>query len=416
MGDKYSWSEDNIPVIDVHSIKKHNVLREYLKQYILVVGANPRSEKMKITFIDGFSGGGIYQKPDGNVCHGSPLIFLEASREAEAELNISKHKGFKLDAHFIFLDKQAQCINFLKNLLEKKGYHNQFNRSIYFYNGVFELHINNIIKHIKKRKGTANRCIFFLDQYGYSDVPLSSIQKIFLTFNKAEVILTFYVDYLIDYLSNTPQCHQVLKKAGLTFDLDQLDDIKKQKKWKSVIQKHLYQNIISKSGARYLTNFFIKSNDSHKSYWLIHLSMHPTARNEMQKLHWKLKNHFSHEGKAGLWMLGYNSGVDGFDQQQDFLFTDIDEKLNHKTLLAEIPPEIPKGGILFEHFVSAQCNFTPSTSEMLNKAIGELYANGELRIFTKNGNLKRPHSLINKDDLIKREPQMLLDLNFKNLF
>lgn len=407
MADKYIWTKDSIPEIDVHSVKKHDVLREYLKQYILIVGGFPIQRKtLKITFIDAFSGGGIYEIPGGGVRHGSPLVFLTATKEAAFRL--SQEKPFELKPNYIFLEKKKNNISFLRSLLGQEGYGREIDKTIFLKQGLFNQNVEYLIKHICRRKGPARRCIFFLDQYGYSDVPLLSINRIFSNLPNAEIILTFNVGFLVDYMTDSKTCQKSLDKTNLSFDLSLLDGIKELKDWRSIIQRMLYKDIIKKSGARYFTNFFIKSNESRKSYWLLHLSMHPTARNEMQKLHWSLKNHFCHEGKPGLFMLGYNPEMDGFGQRQDFLFSGIDEEINHKTLLEEIPGAIPGCGITFSDFVNAQCNYTPSTSEMLNKAIMELYSHQELRIFTPNGSLKRPGSLIKKNDIIKREPQRSL--------
>jgi len=407
MTSKYIWSEDNIPQIDVHSTKKHDVLREYLKQYIFIVGGHPfQRSSLSITFVDAFSGGGIYEKPGGGIYYGSPLIFLESTNEAASYL--SGRKNFKLNAHYIFLDKQKTYLDFLKNVLIERGYKSQFDQTIFFRNGIFEQHVDDIINHIYKRKGTARRCIFLLDQYGYTDVPLHSIYKIFSRLPKSEIILTFYVDFLIDYLCNSESCKKSLQQTGINFDLGRLDDIKSQKQWRTIIQRDLYVNLIAKSGAKYFTNFFIKSNDSHKSYWLLHLSMHPKARNEMQKLHWELKNHFSHEGKAGLYMLGYDPKNDGFEHKQDFLFSDHDQVVNHNALISDLPVHIPKMGVSFNNLFLEQCNFTPSTKEMIGEAVSELYTEREIRILTKNGRSKKPWAKINDDDIIKRQNQIFL--------
>lgn len=128
----------------------------------------------------------------------------------------------------------------------------------------------------------------------------------------------------------------------------------------------------------------------------------------MQKLHWELKNHFSHEGKAGLCMLGYDPKSDGFEHKQDFLFTDHDQDVNHQALLSELPVHIPKTGISFNDLFIQQCNFTPSTAEMISNAAKELYAKREIRVLTKNGRRKKPWAKINADDIIKRQDQIFL--------
>ena len=45
---KYCWEDGEIPEIEAHSMKKHEVLREYLLQYIKIVGgANVFQKKLK---------------------------------------------------------------------------------------------------------------------------------------------------------------------------------------------------------------------------------------------------------------------------------------------------------------------------------------------------------------------------------
>ena len=71
-----------------------------------------------------------------------------------------------------------------------------------------------IINDIKSKSKKNGRSIFILDQYGYKDAPIPVIRKIFLSLKKAEVILTFSIDSLIDYLTeNNPK---VLQNMGLT--------------------------------------------------------------------------------------------------------------------------------------------------------------------------------------------------------
>ena len=409
MGKKYIWSEGSIPTIDVHSTKKHDVLKEYLRQYILILGGSPfQKNNLKATFIDGFSGGGIYLTPEGKLYDGSPLIFLETTQDASKELSKSKGFEFKLDAHYIFIDKERQYLRFLMNEMDKRGYKGKFGKKIFFYEGFFEHQIDKIIAHIKKRKGRARRCVFLLDQYGYSDVPLSAIRKIFRCLPKAEVILTFYVDYLIDYLCESNSCQKSLDKTNLSFDIGRIADYKSHKRYRGLIQKELYRDIFNNSGTSFLTNFFIKSNDSHKSYWLLHLSTHPKARDEMQRVHWELQNHFSHEGEPGLFMLGYDPCADGFECKQDFLFSSHDRAINHKVLMEDIPRTLPEDGISYNDFFLRHCNTTPSTSEMIRVAVRDLYLEDEIRVFTENGKEKRRGKKIKDNDIIKRQDQRFI--------
>jgi three-Cys-motif partner protein len=128
---RYVWDSDTIPTIDVHSIKKHDVLREYLLQYIRILGGTRiHVDHLDITFVDAFSGGGLYQRRDGTLHEGSPLIFLRAAEEAT--FHIQQEKQFSLNAHYIFLDEKQQCIDFLKNTLAERGYGSRVDKDIFF--------------------------------------------------------------------------------------------------------------------------------------------------------------------------------------------------------------------------------------------------------------------------------------------
>ena len=45
---KSNWDEGHIPIIDVHSTKKHDVLREYLHRYV-TIGNHKRVRSQHLT-------------------------------------------------------------------------------------------------------------------------------------------------------------------------------------------------------------------------------------------------------------------------------------------------------------------------------------------------------------------------------
>lgn len=405
--EKYNWHTDEIPVIEAHSIKKHEVLREYLKQYILIVGGKPFQRKnLTLTIVDGFAGGGLYQTTGGDPHFGSPLICLKTLEEAECQL--SQTKPFKLDSRFIFVEKNKSIVDFLKTLLIKEGYKSRLDNNLFLLNASFEDKLDEIIDYIANHTGRARRCIFVLDQYGYSDVGLQRLSRIFTQLPKAEVILTFAVDYLIDYLNDSQKSEKLIENLGLNFDLSDWNNDKSQRHWRQVVQRKLYKEVIDEVGSAHYTNFFIKSRESNKSYWLLHLSTHMRARDEMQTLHWNLSNSFLHEGKAGLFMLGYDPDNDIALHGQPFLFGNRDRELNQKFLLNEIPKVIPREGIHTCIFFQKHCNNTTATFDMIKQSIGTLYSHHELEVYTKGGREKKRGVAIQADDFIRPRRQLII--------
>jgi hypothetical protein len=291
------------------------------------------------------------------------------------------------------------------------GYGQRIDKDIFLQCGVFQFHIDEVIAHIKKRRGKAGRCIFLLDQYGWSDVPIFLLQKIFRSLPGAEVILTFAVDAMIDYMNTDTRYIRTMESVG--FDIEITSDIlseKSQKSYRTLDQHKLYRELIKNIRIRHLfhTNFFIKSSESSRSYWLLHFSTHPKARDEMMKLHWKFHNHFVHEGKSGFHMLMYDPRNDGsIIGQTSFSFDALAKQLNEKSLMYDIPESILQDEwIKVEDLFIRECNQTSATLDDMLDVIKSLYEHGEVEVRTEGDREKRKHVPITKTDRIKIPSQL----------
>lgn len=394
---KYDWSDNSLPLIDIHSIRKHEVLSKYLKEYIKIVAGHQFKNSPKFTFIDGFCGGGIYQKNDGQIHQGSPFVFLNTAIEAEIELQFLKNdKDFQLDAHYYFIDSQQSCTSFLSNQLNSNpGLRARNGKSIHVVNNEFEKTLDKLISQIKSR-GKVWRAVFFLDQYGYSQVSIDSIQKIFRELPQAEIILTFYVDYLIDYLTNNEQSQIQLSNLGIDYNLSNLDEEKKQQKWRFTLQHLFYEQITKASSAKHWTNFFVKSSESSKSYWMLHLSTHEKAKDEMQKIHWDTSTHFIGENTHGINMLAYDPKKDSeFTGQATFEFSNTDKIKNHELLLEQIPESLSYSMIQVNNYYKKVCNGTTATQDMIINALKDLSLCNEIEIVKEDGKVLKKGSKIN---------------------
>lgn len=177
MATNFIWGPDgNLPRIEEHTKRKLDVLKNYLDVYFDTVVRNPAQDRLNITLVDGFSGGGAYS--DGNETRaGSPLVLLNAVEEATVRLNEGRAKPLEINARFIFVDDEREHVAALKRELRGRGY-KENDPQISVLEGKFVEHLPTIMAEITQtqRKG---RSIFFLDQFGYSDVPMSAIQTIF---------------------------------------------------------------------------------------------------------------------------------------------------------------------------------------------------------------------------------------------
>jgi len=393
--EKYEWVIGSPPpALEGHSVAKHAVLRSYVRRYIDVLTSDPRHDFLNLTLIDGFAGGGAYVN-GGAVAPGSPMILLEEVACAQAGFNAVRTKPFALKAEFIFVERKNSNFEFLERTIRESVYGKGLNENIHLLNLSFEDALPTILERIKGR-GRAHRCIFFLDQYGYNQVSFDAIRTILTTLENPEIIVTFNVDYLIDYLSEDEPFLKGVTPVELGVSrVREMLALKEtdQREGRWIIQNFLYRHLMERTGAPFYTCFFIKSPDSHRSYWLVHISKHPKARDEMALRHWAMSNHFIHHGRAGLRMLGFDPERDIEQIPLDFIFDDDAAARSKSALMSELPPLIFNRGVaptLAELF-SRVCNETPATTKLISNVLADLRGESEIEIMTKDGR-SRPRS------------------------
>ena len=192
--DNFKWNVGSPPpLLQSHSAAKLKLIEHYLAQYFDTVVPDPRSDRLQISLVDGFCGGGAFESYDGTIVAGTPALMLKAVEAAEQRLNKNRRKKLTIDARFYFVDKSPKAINYLKRELHRIGFGAQVDNSIDILGGTFEDRCESITSDILTR-ARAGRSIFLLDQCGYKDVPLSVCRYILETLPRSEIILTFAID------------------------------------------------------------------------------------------------------------------------------------------------------------------------------------------------------------------------------
>lgn len=179
-----------------------------------------------------------------------------------------------------------------------------------------------------------------------------------------------------------------------------------------VIQGMLYKHIISSTGADFYTPFFIRSADSRRSYWLLHLSKHGRARDEMARLHWDMSNVFVHPGNAGFNALGFDPNIDpnqqtlgfdfGTDARADSLAAAVDQL---PRMIRDDAPDVATTVTIGDLF-RANCNETPLTFDLVSEAVIKLRDEyREIDIFTEAGRLRPSARSLNWNDRVRGRQQ-----------
>ncbi|MBA3546176.1 MAG: three-Cys-motif partner protein TcmP [Nannocystis sp.] len=393
----YEWSTgDAPPIIGDHSIAKHEVLHAYLLIYVDVLTSYPGMDGLRLTLVDGFAGGGKYTHPRDKSEHdGSPLIMLRAMEEAEFRAQERRKKNFALDARFFFVESQGPTFSYLKNTIENPDFANKFKSKASLIHSTFENAAPKIVTSIQGGGGRVHRCIFLLDQYGWSDVTLDTVRMVLKELPGAEILLTFSVDKMINFLSE--QGVPTLNRTGLSEIAKAVPTLKTLPAKRRFLQRLLTEELTKRCGATFYTPFFIRpSTASNNDYWFVHLSNHARARDEMAKLHWGLQNHFVHHGEPGLMMLGYDPRKDDAYHGQGSLFdfSNDAETLTKNTLREQLPRRInaiwPKGAS-FDKIFQTLCNETPATKDIIRQVVRDCISERELDLFSgKTTRSRRP--------------------------
>lgn len=407
----YKWRSGKPATIKQHSIAKHEVLRAYLLEYFQTL-VTPHQDELRLTLVDGFAGGGIYAHENtGKLVLGSPFVFLEAARDAEALINQGRQKPLRIDADYIFVDEDPDAMSVLETTLRAQGYGDRIGGDVRLLRGRFEAVAETIRASIRKKNPRSGRALFFLDQYGYKEIPARLIQSIFREMPAAEVIFTFNIDAFINFASDTLFTRESLEKIGVPDALRgrSIEDIKRsEKSFRLYIQASLYKDLVEACGARFYTLFFIRT-EGHGVYWLVHLSQHPRARDVMTKVHWAKNNHFIHYGGAGIDMfrvLGYSAERDIALSGQTsfgFCFDDPAAAASVSMLMEQLPQIIHSRpeGISFGELFTATCNMSPADSTKYKEAVVKLAQHKEIEIVALDGSHRRsPGTVTDKDQLV----------------
>lgn len=336
---------------------------------------------------------------------------LNAVTVAEKKLNRARRKKLSIDARFYFVDKSREAVDYLKQELNRIGLAQKIGGSIQILEGRFEEKYSAICADIIG-KARAGRSIFLLDQTGYSQVPLSACRQILSTLPRSEIILTFAIDWLIDYLSANVTFLKGVAPIELTEEqVKRYLQTKGQQGHRYLVQRLVIRALQLGTGAPYFTPFFLRSIEADRDLWLIHLSKHPTARNVMTSSHWAIQNASIHQGKAGLDMLGFDPNWEEA-LPLDFQFDGNAEVQIANALQNDIPDRVEAldshGPITFDAFQRAIANDTAARIDQIEQALMTLHSHGDIEILTPSGLLKRPDAKLKSTDRIQLSQQMIL--------
>ena len=396
--------------LDKHSERKHKILREYFRQYLITRCKNPNQERFRLAVVDGFSGGGKYSCGSS----GSPLIFVETLKNAFVEINTTRAangmKPVEIECLLAFNDSVKDTIELLKTniaplLAEIKANHSTLHIQEHFFNNAFD----QIYPDIKAMltAGRYGSVMFNLDQYGSSDVNRETIKDIFQTWKSAEAFLTFSIGAVLSFLSTDKEKNSVLTKdPSLLNEIYAIKESQSLNKnsWLGLAEKKIFYEL--KGCATHASPFSINNPEGWR-YWMIHFANSHRARQVYNNVLHENDNAQVHFGRAGLKMLAFDPANEG----QLYLFDEDARKAAKQSLYDDIPRLILDQGdtMPIMEFYASVYSETPAHSDDIHEM---MLTNPDMEVLTPHGNPRRSANTISPDDTLRVKGQKSFSFPF----
>ncbi len=407
---KYDW--ENGVTLDKHTKKKHTILREYFRQYLLIRCQLPQMGRFRLVIVDGFSGAGLYKCGS----YGSPLIFVDVLKSTLKEINIRRGaqgtRQIQIECLLILNDDDQSAVELLRKNISPllagiKEENLSLNIQIEFLSCKFDETYPKIKKKLESEK--CENVLFNLDQYGHSEVKEEIIKDIMKSWRSAEAFLTFSITAFLAFISPDPkknkfsQTDEMYQKINAIVEREGLIN---KKIWLGEVEKIIFERL--KSCAKYVSPFSI-NNPSGWAYWLMHFANKPRAREAYNDILHENSMAQAHYGRSGLEMLSYDPKHEG----QLYLFDENAREFAKNELHDDIPKLIDKfGGTLkVEEFYKAAYNETPAHSDDIHEMI---IRNPDVEAITDSGGERRKPNTIKITDILKLKSQKSMFFMFSD--
>jgi len=250
-----------------HTKVKHELLRKYLKGWISILGGYHE----RICYFDCFAGRGEYTK-NGETIEGSPIIALKLAKK------MKKYYGEFL---ITLIEKDKDNFENLKQKIEEEGKEDKIH--IYFYNASFSEVVGEIMEYLEEKNSQLYPSFFFIDPFGFSDVPSDLVAKI-LSYRKTEIFFTFMARDINRFLNS--EKHE--NALSMLYWNDEWKKAIRERDRETALVK-LYEKQLKEFGnAKYILPFKVCMDQIRQTvYYLIHASNHFKAYKLMKDIAYK---------------------------------------------------------------------------------------------------------------------------------
>jgi three-Cys-motif partner protein len=317
--------------LEPHTAVKHVILRKYLDAWLPIL----TSQHGRVVVLDGFAGPGEYAGGEP----GSPLIAVDAF------LSHSLAQLRARDVVFYFIERDPQRCERLKEVLATRAV--PATAQIQVECGAFNESFSAVLDQLDERHLQLAPTFAFLDPFGYSMTPMSTIARL-MRHERCEALITFMYEELNRFLSYNNAAHQA--RVGTLFATQDWRRVASLTGAPEERERHLHdlyqRQLRTAGGARYVRSFRMRNSSSRTDYFLFFVTNSLKGLDKMKQVMWKADPS------------GAFDFSDATDPQQPFLFSPTPDYEALKRMLRQrFSGESPTVGEI-EDYVIADTPFT----------------------------------------------------------
>jgi three-Cys-motif partner protein len=370
---------------------KHRLLEKYLDPWLNKIS----TVSPEVHFLDGFAGRGEYT--DGS--KGSPLIAMDVADRKLREEGWINNRLSRFEV--IAVEDNEQNYQNLKDCLDKKNSETDVRINAECYNKQFHDYASEYIETYRREP---NACFVFIDPFGFSGVPLDTIQELInLRSTGIELFITFMSGKIAQFLTNETHQEAINEAFGTTEWRERIDENATKEERAEQLMLYYETRLRNEADISYVWPFqMYEESKRQTSYHLLHATNHFDGFELMKDIMWSEgardtfaylgPDHYPYEGNQKA-LASFNAG----GSEEDGWIDDLADELADEYLGAQIK---------FEHLLRDQYPKTPFIAKHFRDACKLLADRNDASIHNfpkrKNGT---PYGLGRDDEVYFKESQ-----------
>lgn len=272
---------DELPTIwdaEPHTTAKHAILEGYLKAWMAILARQTAKLGLKkpILYIDGFAGPGIYTGGE----EGSPVVAIRTAIEHSHELPVA--------IRVLCIEQRGDRYRRLAEVLEDQRQRAVGSSRVIIdqpIQGDCYEEISRLLDHYDHTKARFGPALVFLDQFGYSAVPMDLIRRV-MGHDVCEVLTYLNWSHLGRFITDETKWGGITRAFGGE-EWKEVLDLPVERRSDKLLQLYK-QTLVDRGGARFHCSFSMHDERRELLYWLFFCSQNIRGLEEMKRSMWRV--------------------------------------------------------------------------------------------------------------------------------